>query len=256
VARIDPNAARYEWFHHALDGAERPELLSATVNYELAGADEWRHEPSLEALASKALRFYLAGTQGRSPYALAAEKPSAAMALTETLDLRDRTDVGWRPARELISRELQPREGAVFVTEPFDEGVDVAGQLRGVLDFTINKYDVDLVVMLYELRSNGEYVKLFDPAYAFRASYARDRVRRRLLLAGVRQQLPFQSERMVGRRLEAGSRLVLTLGINKRADQQINYGTEYDVSEQSIEDAGAPIRIRWHDGSYIEVPSR
>ena len=110
--------------------------------------------------------------------------------------------------------------------------------------------------MLYELRPDGEYVKLFEPAYAFRASYARDRVRRRLLMNGVRQQLPFQSERMVGRRLEAGSRLVMTLGINKRADQQINYGGTHDVSEESIEDAGAPIRIRWHEGSFIEIPSR
>ena len=226
------------------------------MNYELAGANEWRHEASLEALASKPLRFYLDGSPGKAPYALVTNKPSASMSLTETLDLRDRTDVEWRPAPELVLDELQPREGALFVTEPFDEAVDVAGQLRGVLDFTINKYDVDLVARLYELRSNGEYVKLFEPAYAFRASYARDRVRRRLLMAGVRQQLPFQSERMVGHRLQPGSRLVFTLGINKRADQQINYGATHDVSEESIEDAGAPTRIRWHDGSYIEVPSQ
>jgi hypothetical protein len=110
--------------------------------------------------------------------------------------------------------------------------------------------------MLYEQRSSGEYVKLFEPAYAFRASYAHDRVKRRLLLNGVRQQLPFQSDRLVGRRLEVGSRLVLALGINKRADQQINYGAGGDVSEESIEDAAAPVRIRWHEGSYIEIPSR
>ena len=41
------------------------------------------------------------------------------------------------------------------MTEPFDEPVDLAGRLRGELDFTINKYDVDLVVMLYELRSTA-----------------------------------------------------------------------------------------------------
>ena len=85
------------------------------------------------------------------------------MSLTETLDLRDRTDAGWRPAQELVLGEMQSREGALFVTEPFDEPVDLAGRLRGELDFTINKYDVDLVVMLYELRSDGEYVKLFEP---------------------------------------------------------------------------------------------
>jgi hypothetical protein len=98
-------------------------------------------------------------------------------------------------------------------------------------------------------------VKLFDPAYAFRASYAKDRVHRHLLLAGVRQQLPFQSEKMAGHQLQAGSRLVLALGINKRADSQVNYGSGKDVSEESITDAHAPVRIRWHDGSFIEVPS-
>jgi len=32
--------------------------------------------------------------------------------------------------------------------------------------------DVDLYVMLYEQRADGEYVRLFDPSYEFRASYA------------------------------------------------------------------------------------
>jgi uncharacterized protein len=256
VAQIDARDVRYEWFDHVLEGAERPALLSANVNYELAGANEWRHEPSLESLEQNPLRFYLSAGSGGAPHALAAEKPAAPMSLTETFDLRDRSDAEWRPARQLVLQELHPREGALFMTEPFAEPVDLAGRLRGVLDFTVNKYDVDLVMALYELRADGEYVKLFEPAYAFRASYARDRVRRRLLLAGVRQQLPFQSERMIGHRLAAGSRLALTLGVNKRADQQINYGGTHDVSEESIEDAGAPVRIRWHDGSYVEVPSR
>jgi putative CocE/NonD family hydrolase len=256
AARIDSSAARYEWFAHVLREAERPALLSANVNYALAGANEWRHAPSLAALESDPLRFYLRASPDGAPHALAAEPSAAPMSLTTTADLRDRTDAEWRPTRELVLGDVQPRGGAIFVTEPFEESVDVAGRLRGELDFTINKYDVDLVLMLYELRSSGEYVKLFEPAYTFRASYARDRVNRRLLLAGIRQQLPFQSDRMIGRELQAGSRLVLTLEINKRADQQINYGTAGDVSEQSIEDAGAPIRIRWHEGSFIEIPSR
>ena len=256
AARIDATSLRYAWFAHALGGAERPAMLGDAVNYELAGANEWRHEPSLAALESKPLRFYLRATTDGAQHALTPNRSAAPMSLTETRDLRDRTDAAWRPQRELVLAEVDAREGALFVTEPFDEPVDLAGRLRGELDFTINKYDVDLVLALYEARSSGEYVKLFDPAYAFRASYARDRVHRRLLTAGVRQQLPFQSERMVGHRLQAGSRLLLTLGINQRADQQINYGGDRDVSEQSIEDAGAPMRIRWHEGSYIEVPSR
>src|SRR6185503_12802805 len=187
---------------------------------------------------------------------LVAKKHAAPMAVTQTLDLKDRAGAEWRPAPELVRKELQPRMGALFVTEPFEERVDLAGRLRGVLDFTINKYDVDLVLQLYELRADGEYVKLFDPAYAFRASYARDRVHRQLLAAGVRQQLPFQSQRMMGHRIAAGNRLVLAIAINKRADQQINYGGGNDVSEESVDDAGAPVRIRWHEGSFIEISAR
>ena len=235
---------------------EEPELISDTVNYEVAGANEWRHAASLAALEEKRTRFYLEASPGGTANALAVKKRKTPTSLTATLNLRDRKDAAWRPSRERVLDVLPARDGtALFMTEPFSAPVDIAGRLSGVLDFTINKQDVDLVLMLYELRSTGEYVKLFDPAYAFRASYAKDRVHRHLLLAGVRQQLPFQSEKMVGHQLQAGSRLVLALGVNKRADQQLNYGSGKDVSEESIADAHAPVRIRWHDGSFIEVPS-
>ncbi len=256
VARIDASDTRYEWFDHALGEAERPALLSANLNFELAGANEWRHEPSLAELEDTPLRLYLAASPSEAPHRLVAQKPTEPMSLTQTSDFRDRTDAGPRPMPELVLGELPAHAGIPFVTEPFEESVDLAGRLRGELDFTINRYDVDLVVTLYELKANGEYVTLFEPGYAFRASYARDRIRRALLLNGVRQQLPFQIDQMVGRRLSAGSRLVMTLAINKRPDQQLNYGTEKDVSEGSIEDAGAPVRIRWHEGSFVDVPGR
>jgi hypothetical protein len=49
---------------------------------------------------------------------------------------------------------------------------------------------------------------------------------------------------------------VLVIGINKRADQQINYGTGGDVSDESVADATMPLKIRWYAGSYIDVPTR
>ncbi|HUQ53069.1 MAG TPA: CocE/NonD family hydrolase [Gammaproteobacteria bacterium] len=256
VARIDAADARYAWLAHVLRGAERPELVSAAVNYELSGANEWRHESSLTALESNPLRFYLEAMPTGAAHRLVAEQPAAPLALTTTVDLRDRDDFEWRPTRALVLDGLHAENGAIFATEPFGEDVDIAGRFGGVLDFTVNKYDVDFVMTLYELNAAGVYVKLFDPGYAFRASYARNRTQRRLLVNGVRQQVSFQSERMFGRRLAAGSRLVMALGVNKRADQQINYGAGGDVSEESLEDAGAPVRVRWHEGTFIEVPAQ
>jgi uncharacterized protein len=239
-----------------LRGAELPSIVSANVNYELAGANEWRHAPSLAALESNVLRLNFTAAPTGAQHALAADRSATPMSLTQTVNLRDRTDARWRPTPDLVVGELEPQAGTVFVSEPFEEPVELAGRLRGELDFTVNKYDVDLTLSLYELTTRGEYVKLFEPAYTFRASYARSRTDRHLLGAGVRQQLPFQSDRMVGRVLRPGSRLVLTLGINKRADSQVNYGAGNDVAEESIDDAGAPLRVRWHEGSFIELPSQ
>jgi hypothetical protein len=56
--------------------------------------------------------------------------------------------------------------------------------------------------------------------------------------------------------LQAGSRLVMVLGVDKRPDREINYGTGEDVSEESIADGTDPIKIRWYSGSYIDIPVR
>ena len=257
AAVIELHDVWYEWFDHALKGATRPALVSANVNFQLTGTNEWRHTATLDAPEHKPLRFYLIESSPNSDLnRLSEEKAGKLTFLPQTFDLQDRSDIGWRPPRELVQRTLKARDAELFVSEPLKQTVDVAGLLRGQLDFSVNKLDMDLVVSLYELRPNGDYVRLFDPAYAFRASYSRDRVKRRLLHAGERQQLSFRSERMMARRLQAGSRLIMALGINKRADQQLNYGTGDDVSEESIEDAGVPVRIRWYNSSFVEIPTQ
>ena len=48
----------------------------------------------------------------------------------------------------------------------------------------------------------------------------------------------------------------MVLGINKRPDREINYGTGNDVSEESIADGKIPLKIRWYNDSYIEIPVR
>ena len=56
---IDLRELRYQWFDHILKGGARAALLKDRVNYEVMGANEWRHAPSLEAMAGGSLRFYL-----------------------------------------------------------------------------------------------------------------------------------------------------------------------------------------------------
>ncbi len=112
----------------------------------------------------------------------------------------------------------------MFVSEPLSQPTEVAGLFSGHFDFVVNKVDMDVHIALYEQLASGEYVRLADP-YDFRANMRKNRSKRRLLSFGVRQRVQFKSERFTGRRLQAGNRVVLVLGVVKRADRQLFFGT-------------------------------
>ena len=151
-------------------------------------------------------------------------------------------------------QSLAVRNSVMYSSDPIPKPIQFNGLFSGRLDFSVNKMDVDLNVSLYELLPDGRYIHLFNPTYEFRASYALDRVRRKLLRAGERQQLEFRSEQLTSRQFQSGSRLVMVIGVSRRPDREINYGTGNDVSDELIDDANAPIKIRWYAGSYLDIP--
>jgi len=257
AALIDLRELRYQWFDSVLKGAAKPALLAGRVNYEVMGANEWRHSASLEGMANGSLKFYLDATASGDKPQLVQHETSGATFLKQTVKLGDRSDADWTPASDIVSKNLQLHNGVAYVSAPLPQAIEFNGLFSARLDFTANKMDMDLRIALYELLPSGEYLELFHPAYEFRASYARDRVHRHLLKAGERQQLMIKSERLMSRKLQAGSRVVMVLGVNKRPDRQINYGGGSDVSEESLDDAGKiPLKIRWYSDSYLEVPVR
>jgi predicted acyl esterase len=255
-AIIDLRELRYRWFDHILKEGPLPSPLQDRVNFEVMGANEWRHAGSVEAMAKGPVRFYLDSTASGEGNLLTRRKNPKAAFIPQTVNFADRGDASWTPSTDLISGSLATHNDVMFVSDPISEVTELNGLFSGRLDFTVNKMDMDLNLMLYELRAGGDYVRLFAPTYEFRASYARDRVHRRLLKAGEREELTFKSERMTSRQLQPGSRLVLVLGINKRPDREINYGTGDDVSEESIADGKIPLKIRWQNDSYVDVPLR
>jgi predicted acyl esterase len=256
AALVDLHELRYQWFDHVFKGSTMPSLLQNRVNFEVMGANEWHHAPSLDAMAKGSLKFYLDATESGDGYRLTQRRNSKAAFIRQTVNLADRSDAGWTPSLDLISRSLAIRNSVTFVSEPLTKPTEFNGLFSGRLDFTVNKMDLDLHVILYERLADGDYIRLFSPTDEIRASYAGDRVHRHLLKAGERQQLAFTSERMTSRRLQQGSRLVMVLGVNKRPDREINYGTGNDVSEESVADGKIPVKIRWHNDSYIEIPIR
>ncbi len=258
AALVDLRELRYQWLDHALKDGAAPAQLSDRVNFEVMGANEWRHVPSIEAMAGESLRFYL--STGTAPVAqghrLIRRKSAKPATVNQTVSLTDRSDAGWLPPTDLITQRLVTHNSLTFVSGPLRKAAEFNGLLSGRLDFAVNKLDMDINMAAYERTAGGDYVRLFNPSDELRLSYAADRVHRHLLKAGERQKLAFTGERITSRRLEAGSRLVIVLRVSKRPDREINYGTGNDVSEESIDDGKTPVKVRWYNDSYIEIPTR
>jgi len=260
VAQLDIIALRYAWFDYVLKGAPKPAILADRVNYEVMGANVWKHAPSIARLGSPTRRFYL-GAAGR----LGAAAGRARAATVQTVDLKDRGDLDrFMPRGPLINQAqddwpiLSARPGianaVVWTSQPLAHAPEVSGLFSGRLDLAINKRDVDLAVTLFEVTAKGEYFQL---SYAWRrASYAADRSHRQLLTPGRRSALSFTSGRLTSRQFQPGSRLAVVVNVIKQPGEQINYGSGKPVSDETIADAGAPLRIHWFADSYVDVPWR
>lgn len=256
AALLDLQQLRLQWFDHVFRKAALPPPLQDRVNYEVMGANQWRHAPSLEAMADGTLKYYLAPAESGPRHRLAQAGPPPEGFIGQTLHFTDRRDADWTPPSRLLGRNPEVRNGLSFLSEPLPPATELDGVLSGTLDLRLNRMDLDLRLSLYEQLPNGDCLLLAEP-YQFRASYAADRIHRRLLKGGERQQLAFRSDRLISRRLQAGSRVLLVLEVNKRPDQQINYGGGDEVSAESMADAGRkPLRIRWYGGSFVELPVR
>jgi putative CocE/NonD family hydrolase len=253
-ALIDLRELRFRWFDHVLKGAPAPALLADRVNYQVMGANEWRHAASVEAMANSSVRYYLDAAASGTNHRLSVRKRAAESSIQQTVSFTDRKDAAWTVPTDFISKSLAPRHGTIFVSEPLSKASTFSGLFSAHLDFYVNKMDMDLNITLYELLPNGDYVRLFSPTNEIRASYAADRVHRHLLKAGERQTLSFRSERLTSRQLEPGSRIAMVLSVSKRPDREINYGTGDDVSGESIADGKVPMKLRWYNDSFIDIP--
>ena len=249
VAHIDIEALRYQWFDSIFKGGKKPAILGDHVNYEVMGANQWRHAPSIEAMHDDVLTFRLDATKDGTFRRLTQSKTAGDAFVSQTVDLADRSDVNQVPPATGLDTHL----GVAYQSAPFQKAVDLVGVFSGTLDFVTNKKDFDVNISLYELTSKHAYVGV--TYYQARASYVRSRTQRQLLVPGQRTRLDFTSSRLASWRFHAGSRLVVLVSIVKEPDIQINYGTGKDVSDESIADARLPLKIKWFADSIVRMPA-
>ena len=251
VAVIDTQALTFQWFDHVLRGAPMPELIKDRVNYEVMGANEWRHAPSLDRLDNETMTLYLADHQ------LTEKKPAKPSSIEEIVDLANRTvqTNSYYPYPIIQDpKDFDPAGGVVFESAPLERPLSVDGMLHGELHVTINKRDFDAGVELYEHRADGTYFAL--SYYLGRASYARDLTTRHLLTPGKPETIPFERARMTSKLLAAGSRLVVVVNVNKNAFSEVNMGTGKTVADESVKDAGEPLHVQWSSDSFVKLQVR
>jgi putative CocE/NonD family hydrolase len=254
AAKIDLTEVRYRWFDYTLKGGAKPAILADKINYEVTGANVWKHAPSLATMATESARYFLSTDQADSAdhaYRLSNVATTAAIPLS--VDLADRRDVDAQtPGGGVQDKGLDSANGLVFISQPLAKPTEMSGLFSGHLEFIANKSDFDFEVRLFELGADGDYFQLAP--YWSRASYVQDLSHRNLLVAGKRQSLDFRSVRLMSRQFQARSRLVAVLSIVKEPGRELNYGTGKDVIDESITDAKTPLQITWFGASYLDLP--
>lgn len=242
----------YQWFDYILKGKEKPIILKDKVNFQVMDTDTWMHKSSLNAMTSDTLTFHLSATKVDDFYTLISDVNASEIEMT--VDFKDRESITnteyypWPLEREQINL----KDGLVFKSEALKEDVLINGSFFGNLEFSINKKDVDYSVIVYQLTPENKYFHL--SYYIGRASFAKDREKRVLLTPNEFTEISFNNSKLISKKLEKGSRIVVVVNVNKNNNAQINYGTGKDVNEENIKDAVIPLQINFTGNSSISLP--
>jgi len=252
IARISINDLAFEWFNYTLKNGAKPKLLKDKINYQVMDANTWKHAPSLSKMNNDTLRFYLTNTRSNSFYQMTTTKQNVEEYIKQEIDLKDKSDSLERRDATVIRKSINTNDAISFISKPFKEAIEINGTFLGDINLAINKKDLDLEMSLYELRDDGSYFVL--STFLGRASYLKNNEQRQLLEPNTKTNLGFNNSFFTSKKIAAGSKLVLVLGINKGPEWQLNYGTGKDVSTESIDDAKEPMNIKWFNDSYINIP--
>lgn len=252
-ALINTNKITYEWFDYIFKNKPKPEILKDRINYQVMGANEWRSAPSLEKMNNGFLTFYLSNTKSGDFYSMNIKKPTKKGYLSQEVDFADRVNSNnYYYPDPIINEQVDTTNGYVFISDPIKETLLVNGSFLGEIKASINKKDMDIGVTLYEVMPDRTY---FHLAYFIgRASYAKDSTQRNLLKPDTIESIPFSNTHLISKQLSKGSRLLITLNVNKNPFSELNYGTGKIVTKESIKDAKEPLRIKWYNDSFVKIP--
>src|SRR5581483_5280081 len=90
VAQFSTPELVYKWMDYVMRGGPKPALLKDKVNFEVMGANEWEHAPSLAQMAQREVPYYFSSAMNEGRHALTLKKDSGSV--LETVNLADRAN--------------------------------------------------------------------------------------------------------------------------------------------------------------------
>lgn len=248
VARISIDDLAFSWFDYILKNGKKPDLLKDKINFQVMNTNTWKHVSDLDKMHTSTFKFYL---QDHKNAASVFNKPDTQNFTKQTIDFKDREQ---KDTYYKISKNdsIKMTHSIAFESEVLDKDMIISGNLSGIFNISINKKDFDTDTSLYQIQPDGKSFLL--STHMVRASYAKNNEVRQLLEPGKMEQIPINNSYFMSKKIEKGSKLLLLVGVNKNPNWQINYGTGKDVSNETIEDSGEPLEIKWYNDSYVEIP--
>ena len=253
---VDLPKLHVDWYNWIIHRGPRPKFLQDKVAYYVAGAEEWRYAPTLEAVTAEMQPFYLdAETNAVDVFHSGVLRPALRghgapdrfeyyprLARQES---EDSGSVSLTSQRDVLSSSM-PK--LVYHTEPLEQSTNISGFFRFSAWIAIDQPDTDFVVRIYALDPDGSSLLL-----TFDTLRARYRVSPRfpvMVTSRAPQLYKFEAFNFVSRQLRKGSRLRLTLSPIDSVDSERNYNGGGVVANELGKDAHA-VRVRvFHDAAH------
>lgn len=261
-AVLDLDRLQIEWFDHVLRGKPKPSALADRVTYYVMGADEWRSAPDLAAVAPHAWTLYARadGTAANSPFgggrlaeAPAENEPPSRFVFDPRRDTQP-ADWALRPADDasyVRDDEALRRPQLFFHSAPLTRARTVCGRIEFQARIAIDVPDTDVRVDLHAIDADNRIVWLGGDA--MRARFRADAGRESPTEAGA--VLPWRFDRFAWtcRRLDAGTRLRLTVGPVDTPYLQKNLNTGGRIGYERMADARVATVSLHHDQAHPSV---
>lgn len=255
VADIRQIPLTFKWFNHILKDSLKPALLKDKINYQVMGTNTWKHKATIDKITNDSLTFYLDNTIVSNYYKLSHNKNTEEEEyIKQEIDFLDRTSFKkfQKLPEKIVDTVLLSKTKTTFISKAFQKDIEISGSFTGEINLIINKKDLDVSIELYQITPDGKFFAL--STYLGRASYAKNRSKRKLLKPNKKESFPIVNASFTSKLLKKGSKLLVILSVNKSPYWQINYGTGKDVSKETIKDGTIPLQIKWLNSSYLKIP--